>query len=57
MLHLECTTLNFNDVNSVSMWIGNIEFAFSIRSLQFDQIKLALFKASAAMWQLRSLAI
>jgi hypothetical protein len=57
MLHLEGTTLNFNAVNSVSVRIGNIEFSFNIKSLQFDLITLALFQASAAMRQLRSLGI
>jgi hypothetical protein len=49
MLHSEGTTPKFNDVNSVSMRIGNTEFAFNIKSLQFDLITLALFQASAAI--------
>lgn len=49
MLHLEGTTLNFNNVNSVSTRIGNIEFAFNINSLQFDLITLALSRASTAV--------
>jgi hypothetical protein len=36
MLHLEGTTLNFNDVNSMSMRIGHIEFPFNTESSQFD---------------------
>jgi hypothetical protein len=50
MLHLEGTSLNFNDVNSVSMRIGNIEFAFNIKSLQFDLIAFELFQASPLSW-------
>jgi len=41
MLHLEGTTLNLNEVNSVSKRTGNTEFAFNIKSLQFDLITLA----------------